>query len=135
FCAGEEARIFAVRAKPTTGGKLGSAQTTGCLVKPSAVRPPMTCSSALHTVGVSALRRAASASGDIFAIKNSSSRLAGDLGAVAQRLQLCPDDIRVHGPETGKGRKSTVGAGDDPFGADDVDEILEPLRDQLGMLD
>src|SRR4051794_13840789 len=65
FSAGEDARILAVRAKPTTGGKLGSAQTTGVLVKPCAVRPPITCSSALQTVGVSALRKTASVSGEI----------------------------------------------------------------------
>ena len=62
FCAGEDARIRAVRANPTIGGSPGSAQTVGDLVNPSAVRPPITCSSALQTVGVSLRRSTASVS-------------------------------------------------------------------------
>src|ERR1051325_9567551 len=88
FCAGEDARIFAVRAKPTTGGRLGSAQTTGVLVNPSAVRPPITCSRALQTVGVSALRRAARVSGVMVGMvvpltRVPTSPLRGEVGASA----------------------------------------------------
>src|ERR1700710_643155 len=95
FCAGDEARILAVRAKPTIGGNDGSAQTTGVLLKPSAVRPPITCSSALQMVGVSCLRRMAS----VAAVMDISGRqlqaVADEVGTVAQRLQLEPDDIGI----------------------------------------
>ena len=55
---------------------------------------------------------------------------ASDARALAERLELCPSDLRVDAAA-----KATVGCRDDALGADDLRETLDALCDELRVLD
>src|SRR5215510_15297944 len=61
--------------------------------------------------------------------------LRGELGALDQRGELRPGDVRVDIIAGGGRRKTAVVAGDDVLAADDACKALDALRDQLGVLD
>src|SRR5205823_11504253 len=55
---------------------------------------------------------------------------ARERGAVGKRFELRPRDLRMRAAA-----EAAVAAGDDVFLADALGEALDPLRDNLGMLD
>ena len=59
------------------------------------------------------------------------SELAGrDLGALGERLQLEPRHVRIDQREADERIEAAVRAGDEPFLADDLAQLNEPIRDQ-----
>ena len=61
--------------------------------------------------------------------------LGGQLRAFDERAQLQPRTFRMTRVKADEGSEAAIGASDDALSADDIGESLEPLRDQLGMLD
>jgi hypothetical protein len=61
--------------------------------------------------------------------------LGDQLRAFDERAQLQPRSFRMTRVKADEGSKAAIGASDDALSADDIGESLEPLRDQLGMLD
>src|SRR6187397_2997700 len=61
--------------------------------------------------------------------------LAGDASAVGKRLELGPDDRRMHLVRSRERGEAAVGAGNDALAADHLREAAEPLGHQFGMLD
>src|ERR1700704_5384334 len=61
---------------------------------------------------------------------------ARDLRAFGHRLHLGPDDVLGDATHAGRGVEAAIGAGhDSPGVADDARNILQPLGNDLGVLD
>src|SRR6185436_8088285 len=60
---------------------------------------------------------------------------ACDGGALRQRSELRPDDLRIHAARSDVNAEAAVDAGHHVVAADEPRIPLDTLRDQLGMLD
>src|SRR4029453_9418201 len=60
---------------------------------------------------------------------------AGDGGALRQRSELRPDNLRIHAARSDVNAEAAVDAGHHVVAADELRISLETLRDELGMLD
>src|SRR6202040_1774936 len=60
---------------------------------------------------------------------------AGDGGALCQRAELGPDDVRIHATRSDVNAEAAVDAGHHVVPADELRVPLDALRDELRMLD
>src|SRR5437016_12530833 len=60
---------------------------------------------------------------------------ARDGGALCERAELGPDDIRIHAARSDMNAEAAVDAGHDVVAADEPGIPLDALRDELRMLD
>src|ERR1700722_17245562 len=61
--------------------------------------------------------------------------LARQAGALRQRSEFRPDDVRIDGGLTNPGAVTAIASGDDIFAADQFGVIGDPVRDHFGMFD
>src|SRR3981189_2742996 len=61
--------------------------------------------------------------------------LAREAGAIGERLQLDPDDARMHFASRSEAGETAIGAGDDIVAPDRLREAADALGDQFRVLD